>query len=404
MGFKHVLLSPEPEPGELFRSFRDEIETDPEPLEKRVETLEEQKGVANRKLDFFLSNISDSPGAVKVVEQFYEEEHGKTIDASNVEKLRDEVPDIDSILYDNALPKVSKKDLRHHFGVEGVYGVEDENGSEIPYLTPEWVRKHDEEPYQVVETSGTTGKRWGRSMTRNDLAVVLLQGTWSIHTALTKKGINPKDARIVVIVPSEEERDIITQASSIIGAEVEQADTERILSGGDSGKEEAENLIRYLNSAEYSVIFSAVEVIMRGKLGVEIRRGNAQLDLVINAGKPIPDSYKNVLRSNDTQISDIFGETEHPQSGGVKTEREGKKGFRLPFESQINLIYDEDTQEVSYEGNGRFAYLPFGLEGQAIPGIYVSDVSGTVRNLDGKYQLLSEVSRVTDHKGACYQQ
>ena len=404
MGFKDILTSPEPKPGELLDGFRDEMETRSEPIEERVETLEEQKEFANRKLDFFLSNIADSPGAVKVVEQFYKEEHGKIIDASDVDELRDEVPDIDSILYENALPKVSKEDLRHHFGVEGVYGVEDDEGSEIPYLTPEWVREHEGEPYHIVKTSGTTGRRWGRAMTRNDLAVVLLQGVWSIYTGLTDGGVSPEDAQTVVIIPSEEEREIISYASSLIGVDVVTADTKKLMSGGDEGIAEAERLIEYLNSAEYPVIFSAVEVIMRGKIGVEIRRGNLQLDLVLNAGKPVPETHERVLNSKGIRISNIFGETEHPQSGGLMIEQGGIEGFRLPFDSQINLVYDEVTGEVSYEGKGRFAYLPFGLEGQAIPGIYISDIKGKVREIDEEYQMLSDVERITEHQGTCYRQ
>ena len=403
MSFKDVLTSPEPEPGELLDAFRDEMETSSKPIDERVETLEEQKEVANSKLDFFLSNIADSPGAVKVVEQFYEEEHGKTINASDVDVLRDEVPDIDSILYDNALPKVSKEDLRHGFGVEGVYGVEDDEGNEIPYLTPEWVREHEEEPYHIVETSGTTGKRWGRAMTRNDLAAVLLQGIWSIHTGLTNGGVHPKEAQIIIIIPSKEERDIIARASSFIGAKVETADTRKLMSGGDEEISESERIIEYINSAKHPVIFSAVEVIMRGKIGVEIRRGNVQLELVLNAGKPVPESHERVLSSKGIQISNIFGETEHPQSGGLMIEHGAVEGFRLPFDSQINLVYDDVTQEVSYEGDGRFAYLPYGIEGQAVPGIYISDIRGEVRGVDG-HQLLSNIERVTEHQGTCYQQ
>jgi hypothetical protein len=182
------------------------------------------------------------------------------------------------------------------------------------------------------------------------------------------------------------------------------ADVQKLMSGGDESINEAKSLIEYLNSAEWSAIFSSVQEILKGKLGVEIRRGNVNLDLVINGGNPVPNHHEKILESNNIQLSNIFGETEHPQSGGLKIERDNQEGFRLPFDSQINLVYIGENNKISYEGSGRFAYLPFGLEGQAIPGIYISDVSCMIRSVGGKYQLLSDVERVTTHQGTCYQE
>jgi hypothetical protein len=401
MSFKNVLTSPEPEPGELLDAFRDEMETNSEPIEERVETLEEQKEVANSKLDFFLSNIADSPGAVKVVEQFYEEEHGKTIDASDVDELRDEVPDIDSILYDNALPKVSKEDLRHHFGVEGVYGVEDDEGNEIPYLTPEWVREHEEEPYRVGQTSGTTGKPWGRAGTRNDFALVLLQFTSSLYYGIRMNNIDPNRTHSVVIVPGGV-ADPLSKSFSYIGSTVEVANVNKLNTGGENAIEESKRLINHLNNGDRGVVLGAADELLRGKLGVELRRKNINIDLVFNAGKPLAEDTRRILERSSIVIENFFGETEYPQSGGLNIQVDNNSGFNLPFDTQINLVYDTESENLDYEGEGKFAYLPYGLEGQPVPGVYISGVRCKLKRIDDRYQLLTYIGRDTDPNRGCH--
>jgi hypothetical protein len=83
-------------------------------------------------------------------------------------------------------------------------------------------------------------------------------------------------------------------------------------------------------------------------------------------------------------------------------ERDGSRGFDLPFESQINLIYDTETGELSHSGEGRFAYIQFGSEGQVVPGVYISGVRAKITSDGNNYQLLSNIDRVEDVNRGCY--
>ncbi|MDY7083344.1 MAG: hypothetical protein SXQ77_13295 [Halobacteria archaeon] len=109
MRFKDVLTSPDPEPGEVFDAFREKASQGGiRELAETVGTLEEQKQIANARLGYYLENLSDSRGATTVIEEFYRDKHGKEIDASDPDALKREIPDVDSIIHDDALPVVSK--------------------------------------------------------------------------------------------------------------------------------------------------------------------------------------------------------------------------------------------------------------------------------------------------------
>jgi hypothetical protein len=102
-------------------------------------------------------------------------------------------------------------------------------------------------------------------------------------------------------------------------------------------------------------------------------------------------------------VENIFGETEYPQGGGRERIIHGKKGFDLPFDSQINMIYDRHSGELSYEGSGRFAYFMFGSEGHIVPGVYVSGVTGTIQKVNDTHQLIKDIKRVKDPDRGCYE-
>lgn len=401
MEFKRTLTSPNPSSGEVLELLRKKVEEgDIGEIKKKVKTLEEQKKVAEDRLNFFLNSISDTPGARKVVERFYEEQHGKEIDASDSRVLEKEVPDIDSVLHKNKLPIVSKSDLRNHFGVDGAW--EGEKVEDKDYLVPKWVEDHEEEPYGVIKTSGTTDKPWGRAVTRNDWAVWLLSTLRQVSEFLEENNVRPEEVNAVVISPSEKYIVATEEILESLNITVKIGDFEKLRSGGNVAKRESESIIEHVNSGEYGMVFSPLEMIMRGKLGVEFRRGNFDADLLFNAGQPLPEEKKRELEEQ-AFVQDIYGETEYPQGGAREVEVKGVSGFSLPFESQINLIYDKETEELSYEGRGRFAYLPFGSEGQIIPGVYVTGIRGTIRLIDGRYQLLQDIERIDDPNRGCYE-
>jgi hypothetical protein len=207
----------------------------------------------------------------------------------------------------------------------------------------------------------------------------------------------------VVIVPNKEATETISEAFRHTGTEVKTADMRKLNAGGETEINEAEKLISYLNNAKNGIVFAAADELLSGKFGVELRRGGMNLDLVFNGGNPLSESHRRILERNGAAVEDFFGETEYPQSGGPKKSVGESDGFELPFEAQINLVYHSNSGGVSYEGTGRFAYLPFGLEGQATPGIYISGVECKIKNVSGR-QLLYGVERVTDPDRGCYRE
>ncbi|MDY7083343.1 MAG: hypothetical protein SXQ77_13290, partial [Halobacteria archaeon] len=169
--------------------------------------------------------------------------------------------------------------------------------------------------------------------------------------------------------------------------------------GGEEEKEETDRIIEYVNSAEYSGITFPVSLLLEGRMGVEIRRDNVDLDVVVNTGTPYHDKHRELLESKGFQVQDVYGETEYPEGAMEKT-IQGVTGFDLSFNSQINLVYDTDSNEFSYEGTGRFGYLPFGIEGQAMPGVYLSGIKGTVELVEdedgNEHQLLVDFERAVE--------
>jgi len=397
MSVDNKIKKPNPEPGEILQSLKQRVSdtsASSVPELPSVSTLDEQKRIADKKLDFFLSNISDSPSSRKVVEQFYDEEHDKRIDASNVSELKNEIPDIDSILYEKKLPVVNKEDLRDHFGV-GTH-------SETDPLSPDWVSEDEGTVYKRVESSGTTGPEWKRVLTKNDWGMTIINLLRHLNRHLEATEVELSNSNVVLIAPRV---NLGTQACydglRLMDINVKLPNLSKLKSGGEESIEEVQQIIRYLEENRNGIVISSLEQIMSGGLGVAIRRGEIDADMYMNMGKPVSEEYRKEFESKG-YVGDIYGETEYPQAGAFDRELGGKEGFYLPFESQINLIYDEDTEGLSYEGTGRFAYLPFGSEGQVIPGVYISGVEATIKKVGDKHQLLMDVKRVTDPDRGCY--
>jgi phenylacetate-coenzyme A ligase PaaK-like adenylate-forming protein len=390
---KQKITKPNPEPGEILQSLKREISGTDSTEIPSIESLEEQKKVAEEKLKFFLSNISASPESRKVVEQFYEEEHGKKIDTSEINVLIEKVPSIESIINSNKLPVVDKDDLRDHFHVA--------DPNKYNPLSPRWASKENRDRV-TVESSGTTGPAWKRLLTENDLGMVVLNVVRHINRLLSDNNIYPSETNAVLIAPKQNLGTRGCYAGlNCMGVDVELAQLRKLKSGGEEAIKETQRLVSHINESEESIIISSLEQMMSGGVGVAIRRGELDASMYMNMGKPMSEEYKNKLEQKG-YVGNIYGETEYPQAGTFMCEINGKEGFDLPFETQINLIYDEETGELSYEGTGRFAYLPFGSEGQVIPGVYVSGVEATIEKVGDKRQLLKDVERVQDPERGCY--
>jgi hypothetical protein len=391
---KQKITKPNPEPGEILQSLKREISGTDSTEIPSIESLEEQKKVAEEKLEFFLSNISASPESRKVVEQFYEEEHDKKMDASEIDMLRENVPSIDSIIYKDKLPIVNKDDLRNHFDVA--------SASEATPLSPESILKREDGKQRIAKSSGTTGPEWKRIFTRNDWGMTLIQGYSILSKIIENSDIELKQSNTVMVMPPLNfGTELFHDLFEMLGSNVRKADLQKLGSGGQDRIKETRRLTQHLERGKYSLVMSSLEQIMQGSLGVAIRRGEIDADAYVNIGKPFPEEHRNMFESRGL-VGDIYGETEYPQGGGLKRKVGELTGFDLPFESQINLIYNEDTEELSYEGTGRFAYLPFGNEGQVIPGVYVSGIVGTIEKVGDGHQLLSEVMRVENPDRGCY--
>lgn len=391
-----VLTDPAVEPGEVLATLREAAVTEDRPETRPVATLEEQRELAEARLERFLGNIADARGARLVVEQFYREEHDEEIDASDVEVLRDRVPDIESILSDHRLPVVSKEILRERYGVEGAPGGDGEGEASSPHLMPRWVAEHDEEPVTTTTTTGTTGEPWGRPMTRNDAAVFgmnVMDFAWAI---LDDYGAEPERVALANPWPEAAIREPIGRALQAVGFDVETYDYDDIKAGAESERETVEAIDGHLASRPTAAMVYPVKLLVEGALGVRLRRGDLDLDVVINTGAPVEE--EEVLEEHGVQVYDIYGETEHPEPGLQKT-IDGHTGYDIPLNTQINLVYDEDTGRVAREGTGRFAFLPFGVEGQAIPGVYLSGIRGTLTRVGDHHQLLSDIERVHDVGG-----
>lgn len=399
---EEIFRSADPEPGEVYEELKNTVGKGlvREIREAMLDDFEEQSQFAKKRLDRFLENLSESPGARKVVEEYYEREFNEKIDASDPEVLKQKIDSVDSILFGDALPAVSKDQLRHEFGVEGSWGEEDEiTGNEISYLAPEWVKEHEEEPYEVVTTSGTTGRPWKRAMTRNDWAYELVLGITMYDEIMEDHGIDSEEAHVAMVMPpGHVATEIFSEALEDLGADVYRPDFSALETGGKEAKQEAEKIIGHINGGEYGMMVSAMANTLDSGLGDAIKAGQVDSDLYLNVGHPFYDEHIELLENTGAKTGDIFGETEYPQGGGQWTQRGGEKGFSLPLDAQINLIVNEETGEVSRDGEGLFSYFPFALEGQVIPGIYVGGVNASLASVEQgeTCQLLSDVERVKD--------
>lgn len=399
---KESFRSANPEPGEVYKKLKKAVENGMigEIREAMLDDFEEQSQFAEKRLDRFLENLSESPGARKVVEEYYEQELNEKIDVRDPEVLKQKIDSVDDILSGKALPAINKNQLRHEFGVEGSWGEEDEiTGNEIPYLAPEWVKEHEEEPYEIVTTSGTTGRPWKRAMTRNDWAYELALAITMYDRIMEDCDINSVETNVAMVMPpGHVATEVFSEALEDLGANVYRPDFSALEAGGKEAKHEGQKIIGQINGGEYGMMVSSMASIFDGGLGDAIKSGQVNSDLYLNVGHPFYDEHIELLESTGAQTGDIFGETEYPQGGGQWTQRGGEKGFSLPLDAQINLIVDTETGEVSRDGEGLFGYFPFALEGQVIPGIYVGGVNASLASVkEGETrQLLSDVERVKD--------
>lgn len=394
---REALTDPEVEPGEVLETLRHlAVMGDGRPDTRPIETLEEQRELAEAKLGRFLANIADSDGARTVVERFYREEHGEDIDAADPDVLREWVPDVESILQDRRLPVVSKEILREEYGVEGAPGGDGEGEATRPHLMPAWVAEHDEEPVTTTTTTGTTGEPWGRPMTRNDAAVFgmnVMDFAWAI---LDDYGAEPENVALANPWPEAAIREPIGRALQAVGFRMQTFDYERIKAGGEEERAAVEAINDHLSSENTGAIVYPVELLLEGALGVHLRRGNLDLDVIINTAAPVKEEA--MLADHGIEVYDIYGETEHPEPGLEKT-IDGETGYDIPLNTQLNLVYHEEADELAFEGTGRFAHLPFAVEGQAVPGVYLSGIRGTLTRTDDGHQLLSDIERVHDTGG-----
>lgn len=401
MRTKDILTSTDPVPGALLEAYREAMgRNDVASLRDRVETDGEQRRVANDRLRYYLGNLADSPGARHVVERFYEERYDETVDPGDEAWLRSAVPDVESVLRDRALPVVSKADLRSHFGVDG---VRDEDGSsDRPTLTPRWVIEHDDEPYRRIESSGTTGRPWGRAMTRNDYALYAIQYTTFLDDLLREHGLDAEETSVAVALWGAV-GEAASESMERLGADVHQVDFEALTAGGDPTTAEAERLISHVGEGDHGVVIGPVQLLMKGAVGVAIRRGDVDLDLTVNGGQVLTDEHREILQSCGSSVEDWYGESECPQNGGRWIEVDGNHGFELAFDAQLFQVYDAEADELRDEGRGRLAYLPFGLEGIAIPGVYVSGIEAELTRVGDEHQLLHDVRRIEASENRCYE-
>lgn len=400
---KSTFRSPDPQPGEVYEKVKRAAEDNRiEDLRNaRIHNFGEQEQFAEERLDTFLENLSNSPGARKVVEDYYEKEFDEDIDASDPEVLKEKINSVEDIIHGDALPAVSKDQLRHEFGVEGSWGEEDEvTGQEIPYLAPEWVKEHEKEPHQVVSTSGTTSRPWKRAMTRNDWAYELALSLTMYDEVMHDHDIEPEEANVALVMPpGHVATEVFGEALEDLGANVYRPDFSSLEKGDKEAKKEAEQIIGHINKGEYGAMISSMANAMEGGLGDAIKGGKVDSDLYLNVGHPFYEEHIETLEGTGAETEDIFGETEYPQGGGRQIHKNGEEGFSLPLDAQMNFVIDEETGEVSKEGEGLFSYFPFALEGQIIPGVYVGGVEATldtVEDEENDYQLLSNLERVTE--------
>jgi phenylacetate-coenzyme A ligase PaaK-like adenylate-forming protein len=402
MSYRETVTKSSPEPGELLDSFKKSVSGGGGGnIKAGVTDLSEQSKVAENHLERFLTNISDSAGAVKVVEEFYREEHNKDLNAADPGILKEEIPDVDSILKRNKLPVFDKHDLRNQYNVEGSWESPDKKEDGTEYLVPNWVEQNPKEPYEVFRTSGTTGKPWYRMLTRNDWALIISNILQVFDDFITSQGIEPSTVNVALVSPSPGWQSVTSEVSKHLGMDVVAGDFESLMSGGREAENEARELIQHLNEGENSMLLSPVQVALRGSIGVALRRGEVDIDLFVNGGQILTDEAKEELQKTSS-VQDIYGESEYPQGGGAKKSIAGTTGFELPLDSQINLVYDPDKQELAREGTGLFGYLPFGMEGQALPGVYMSGIKAELETVDGK-QILQNVNRIEDEDRGCHE-
>lgn len=392
MGFQEAVVDSNRGHGNVLERLEKELQRGCNYVPSPVESLSEQRDVFENNLFFFLNNLTKSKGARKVIEDFYSKEYGRDIDSSDPDLLRKEIPDLDSILHGNTLPVFTKEELREHYGVEGAWGGIINHSK--PHLAPDWVVTHENEPYTVNKTSGTTGTPWERAMTRNDVALCMASLARFILRKLDELNAHPSDVTCINPFPESASRPFISRTFELIGTNVETIEYEKLKSGGDTERRVVDNILDFAKTAEYSFVVFPIKEMLEGAWGIELRRGNVEFDVIVNGGAPFSRDQKNIVESTGAQVIDIYGETEYPEYA-EKREISGEVGYDLPFNTQINLVYDEQTGELSYEGEGRFAYLPFGIEGQAVPGVYLSGVSCEISRIGDEHQILTKVERVS---------
>jgi hypothetical protein len=209
---------------------------------------------------------------------------------------------------------------------------------------------------------------------------------------------DPEDTKVAVVIPSSIAAQVFFEAFRYIGTNVEKADFSILKSGGKDERTEADRLISHVNSGKHGIIVSSISMLMQGRFGVAIRRGEVDTDVYINGGDTLRERHKKKLES-EARVENYFGETEYPQTGGAWKEVDGASGFDRPLEGQINVIANDDS--VRYSGYGRYGYLPIAQEGQVIPGIYMSGVNGVLDLSKNKRQYLRDVKRVDDPEKGC---
>lgn len=393
--------TPSPSPGQVGETLDRAVEAgDTGALGPDVGSLAEQRALADRRLPWYRRNLADAPGAVAVVERFYEEEHGLSIDATDPAVLAEHVPDVDAVLAGQALPVLDKTALRERHGVEGAWSGAADRDHGRPGLTPTWVRDHDEEPVAVNTTSGTTGEPWARALTRNDAAVLVASILRHLPRVFDGLGCDPAETRVANPWPEPTTRPLITEAFEAVGAEVREFGYDDVTAGGERERRAVDAVVDHLDGGAHAALIYPVRYLLEGGLGVAVRRGRLAPDAVFTGGSPFAERQETVLSRAGTRIVDVFGETEYP---GFCFERtiDGTTGYELPRATQLNLVYDPDDGGLADEGTGRFAYFPFGIEGQAVPGVYLSGVRGRLHRVGEGRQLLADVERVDPADRGC---
>jgi hypothetical protein len=239
-------------------------------------------------------------------------------------------------------------------------------------------------------------------MTQNDFSLLVSRVIDTLGEIVGNHDRKLGETRLILPYPNwhsyRDEELLHKKISDYTGAEVVPFDFSGIKPGDKNSSEE---LIKHINKSDFTIIWCPTGFLLHGKMGVVLRRGGVDIDVAVNAGAPLTKKSKEALRKSKIPIEDVYGETEHPQLGGMYKQFGDIRGYKLPLTSQVNLVYDEETEELSYEGEGRFSYFSFGLEGQVIPGVYVGGVKGRLRTIDETHQIISDIKRVDNMKGGC---